>query len=196
MRRGGRCSAAKAYLNSVRERENLHVLTFAFVTRILFKNGSSSKRKVEATGVTFDRFGERHSVYARKEVIISAGAIKSPHLLMLSGIGPRKVLEEFGIPVLADLPVGLNLQDHQMMFGLNFVAEGIKPVNEFWTHLQTQVHTAPNLLLNGVLGRGPISSNGGLDANGFIRTSFANPSHPDLPDFQVFFLSGCLSSGK
>ncbi|XP_017462119.1 PREDICTED: glucose dehydrogenase [FAD, quinone]-like, partial [Rhagoletis zephyria] len=84
----------------------------------------------EATGVTFDRFGERHSVHARKEVIISAGAIKSPHLLMLSGIGPRRELERFGIPVLADLPVGRNLQDHQMMFGLNFVAEATKPKDD------------------------------------------------------------------
>ncbi|XP_017461645.1 PREDICTED: glucose dehydrogenase [FAD, quinone]-like, partial [Rhagoletis zephyria] len=116
MRRGGRCSAAKAYLNSIRGRDNLHVLTYAFVTRILFKNGNYGKGGVpEATGVTFDRFGERHNVYAHKEVIISAGAIKSPHLLMLSGIGPRRELERFGIPVLADLPVGRNLQDHQMI---------------------------------------------------------------------------------
>lgn len=199
MRRGGRCSAAKAYLNSVRGRDNLHVLTYAFVTRILFKNnyGNCGNAGIpEATGVTFDRFGERHSVYARKEVIISAGAIKSPHLLMLSGIGPRRELERFGIPVLADLPVGKNLQDHQMMFGLNFVAEATKPKGEFWTHIQSRVHTGPNLLLNGLLGRGPISSNGGLDATGFIRTSYANQSVPGLPDFQIFFLSGCLSSGK
>lgn len=79
LRRGARCSTAKAYLTSIRERENLHVVTFAYVTRILF-----NKNK-EAIGVIFDRFGERHSVFASREIILSAGSINSPQLLMLSG---------------------------------------------------------------------------------------------------------------
>ena len=79
MRRGGRCSAAKAYLYSIRERKNLHVVTFAYVTKILFNNYK------EAVGVVFDRFAERHRVFARKEVIVSGGSINTPQLLMLSG---------------------------------------------------------------------------------------------------------------
>lgn len=113
-----------------------------------------------------------------------------------TGIGPRAHLQRLGIPIIAALPVGLNLQDHQMAYGLNFVAEAKKPIGEFWTHIQSRVHTMKNLFSNGLFGRGPISSNGGLDVTGFIRTSYANKTLPDLPDFQVFMLSGCLSSGK
>ena len=80
IRRAARCSAAKAFLYSVRDRENLHVVTFAYVTKILFNNYK------EAVGVAFDRFGTHHKVFARKEVIISGGSINSPQLLMLSGM--------------------------------------------------------------------------------------------------------------
>lgn len=79
IRRGARCSTAKAYLYSIRGRENLHVVTFAFVTKLIFNQYK------EAIGVVFDRFGERHKVFARKEIILSAGSINSPQLLMLSG---------------------------------------------------------------------------------------------------------------
>lgn len=79
IRRGGRCSTAKAYLYSVRDRKNLHVVTFAHVVKILFNQYK------EAIGVVFDRFGTRHKVFARKEIILSAGSINTPQLLMLSG---------------------------------------------------------------------------------------------------------------
>lgn len=91
IRNGARCSAAKAFLKPIRNRHNLHVLTFAFATKILFDN---EKR---ATGVRFDRFSLTHVVYARKEIIISGGTINSPQLLMLSGIGPRDHLQQFGV---------------------------------------------------------------------------------------------------
>ena len=80
IRRGGRCSAAKAYLNSIRDRPNIHVLTFAHVTKILCNEFK------EAVGVSFDRLGSSHQVFARKEVIVSGGSINSPQLLMLSGL--------------------------------------------------------------------------------------------------------------
>ena len=78
-RRGGRCSSAKAFLGDARGRSNLHVITFAHVTKVLFNHNK------EAVGVNFERFGVPATVYARKEVILSAGAIGSPQLLMLSG---------------------------------------------------------------------------------------------------------------
>lgn len=78
--RGARCSSYLGYLYPIRHRKNLHVVTFAYVTRVLFNN------QKEAVGVVFDRFGEQFTVYARKEVILSAGSINSPQLLMLSGI--------------------------------------------------------------------------------------------------------------
>ena len=78
-RRGGRCSSAKAFLGEAKGRSNLHVIVHAFVTKLLFNQYK------EAIGVVFDRFGVRHKVFARKEIILSAGSINTPQLLMLSG---------------------------------------------------------------------------------------------------------------
>lgn len=103
---GRRVSAAVAYLRPARNRANLTVLTNARATRVLFEGR-------RAVGIEFVRGGRRHVVRAGKEVILSAGAFNSPHLLLLSGIGPADHLREHGIAVVADLPgVGRNLQDH------------------------------------------------------------------------------------
>jgi choline dehydrogenase len=104
-RKGWRSSSATAYLRPAERRPNLRVETGAHATKLLFKGTST-------TGVRFTKNGTEHEVRAR-EVILSAGAIQSPQLLQLSGIGPAKLLQSFGIPVVADLPgVGENLQDH------------------------------------------------------------------------------------
>lgn len=105
-RDGWRCSTEKAYLRPARTRSNLQIITAAEVDRVDFEG----KR---ATGVTFRRDGKMHSARARREVIISAGAMGSPALLMRSGIGPSAVLAEHGIDVLIDAAgVGANLQEH------------------------------------------------------------------------------------
>ena len=106
-RNGRRCSSAVAFLNPVKSRENLQIVTRAQVDRINIEN----KR---ATGVTYrDKGGVTHTVTARREVILSGGSINSPQLLMLSGIGEAAQLAEHGIEVVADLPgVGKNMQDH------------------------------------------------------------------------------------
>lgn len=107
-RRATRCSTAKAFLRPARLRKNLHVALFAHVTRVIMDE--SNKR---ALGVEFIRDGHKRAVYAKREVILSAGAIGTPHLLMLSGIGPRENLEHVGIKVLHESPgVGRNIQDH------------------------------------------------------------------------------------
>jgi choline dehydrogenase len=99
-------STAVGYLRPARLRSNLTVLTGAQVTRVLL----SGKR---ATGVDFRHEGGRHSVYARVEVVLAAGAVHSPLLLQLSGLGPASHLQSAGIPVKADIPgVGANLQSH------------------------------------------------------------------------------------
>ena len=83
--------------------------------------GESSKT---AYGVRFRRGNRRYSVYADCEVILAAGSIQSPQLLMLSGIGPRQHLREVGVPVVHDLPgVGQNLQDHVAMGGLTYLID-------------------------------------------------------------------------
>lgn len=96
---------AKAYLNPIKNRKNLFVIKNTIVTKILIEN------KI-AKGVQYFRDGKTYKVFAKKEVIISSGAINSPKLLMLSGIGPKDELERHGIKVVEDLPVGKNLQDH------------------------------------------------------------------------------------
>ena len=105
-RKGFRCSTAVGYLKPVRKRSNLTIVTKAHVERIRF----DGKR---AAGVVFRHSGTRVEVAARQEIILSAGAIGSPQLLQLSGVGPGDLLQSLGIPVVHALPgVGRNLQDH------------------------------------------------------------------------------------
>ncbi|MEP4559834.1 MAG: GMC family oxidoreductase N-terminal domain-containing protein, partial [Nitratireductor sp.] len=105
-RKGERCSAAAAYLHPAMERANLTVVTKAHATGIVF----DGKR---ATGLRYRRKGRDELVEARREVVLCGGAFGSPHLLLLSGIGPRDELSRHGIATLHELPgVGKNLQDH------------------------------------------------------------------------------------
>jgi choline dehydrogenase len=105
---GTRSSTARAFLHPARARANLHVVTGAEATRIVFKGR-------RASGVRYVRSGIAEEVSARREVLLCAGAINSPQLLMLSGIGPADHLRRLGISVLVDLPgVGRNLQDHPL----------------------------------------------------------------------------------
>ncbi|ROT61190.1 putative glucose dehydrogenase [Penaeus vannamei] len=112
---GIRCSTAECYLKPAASRPNLHILHSATVYKILF---NEEKR---AIGVLFEHNGMLKVVKARKEVILSAGALSSPKVLMLSGVGPAKHLHQHGIDVVADLPgVGRNLQDHLNVYGLTW----------------------------------------------------------------------------
>lgn len=105
-RGGQRWSAAHAYLKPASKRNNVSVMTDTHARRIIIENG-------RASGVDVIRHGERHTLRARRDVILSGGTFQSPQLLMLSGIGPAAHLKHHGIPVIADRPgVGENLQDH------------------------------------------------------------------------------------
>ena len=105
-RNGRRCSTAVGYLRPAMRRANLRVVTQALTETILFDGR-------RATGVTFRREGRVGTVRAAREVILCGGAVNSPQLLMLSGIGPQSHLAELGIPVVQHLPgVGQSLQDH------------------------------------------------------------------------------------
>lgn len=103
---GWRCSTEKGYLRPIRDRANLRIITEAEVERVEITDG-------RATGVVFRRAGAREVVRARREVLVSAGAMGSPALLMRSGIGPAEALRKRGIDVIHDAPgVGANLQEH------------------------------------------------------------------------------------
>lgn len=108
---GRRSSTAEAYLKPAKDRTNMFITKFARVTKILID--PLSKRAYGVRVVL--KSGETIDTYANKEVILSAGTIDTPKLLMLSGVGPREILEESHINVLADLPVGKNLQDHSFV---------------------------------------------------------------------------------
>ncbi|NVM86403.1 choline dehydrogenase [Variovorax sp. SG517] len=105
--KGWRCSTAKAYLTpAVKRRPNLRIETEALAERLLFDGR-------RAAGITYRQGGQLKTARCRAEVLLSAGSLQSPQLLQLSGIGPRALLDRFGIPVLHELPgVGENLQDH------------------------------------------------------------------------------------
>ncbi|XP_028163507.1 glucose dehydrogenase [FAD, quinone]-like [Ostrinia furnacalis] len=107
---GLRQSTANAFLSPIKHRPNLHVLKNTFATRVIIDN-------YKATGVVVtDNNNKTLTVKANKEVILSAGAINTPQLLILSGIGPKEHLERFKMTVIADLPVGYSLQNHQYIF--------------------------------------------------------------------------------
>ncbi|WP_166968829.1 GMC family oxidoreductase [Brevibacterium atlanticum] len=151
--RGGmRCSTAVAYLRPVAERTNLTIITDAHARKVVFDGQ-------RAVGVEIERDGEVEEIRADREVVLSAGAYGSAHLLLLSGVGPAAQLDAFGIEKVADLPVGERMQDHYMVM-LNYTTE-----------LETLMTAATpaNAELLQKEGRGPLTSNIG-EAGGFFET--------------------------
>lgn len=168
---GRRWSVADAYLRPAMHRPNLTVRTGAFVTG-LEVSGS------RARGVTYRSGGQTITVHAGSEVIVAAGAINSPQLLMLSGLGPGQHLSDHGIAVTADLPgVGQGLQDHP-----------VSPVL-FYTRGTTDIYelqTPANLLRAQLFGRGPLSSN--IAEAGAFFDSGTGASNDQAPDLQFHML--------
>ncbi|XP_060524828.1 glucose dehydrogenase [FAD, quinone]-like [Cylas formicarius] len=113
LKKNKRCSTSRAFLDPIQHRKNLNVSLNSFVTKISIINKT-------AHGVEFVKNGRLYTAKARKEVISSAGAANSPQILMLSGIGPRKHLQDLKVPVIQDLPVGQNSQDHPLYTMLYF----------------------------------------------------------------------------
>jgi choline dehydrogenase len=160
---GRRCSAADAYLRPIMARPNLEVLTDARVTKVVVEGG-------RAAGVRYLLRGTEETAYAQGEVILSAGTVGSPHLLMLSGIGPADHLREVGVPVLVDSPgVGANLSDHPVV-----PAQWATPrVEGLW-----EKSSPVNLMRWRLRHSGPLTSNV-AEAGGFSRTRPSLPA-PDL----------------
>ena len=169
-RDGRRCSTAVAYLHPAIARGNVEVLTDALATRVLFEEG-------RAVGVELLRSNNLDTIRAEREVIVCAGAYHSPHLLLLSGLGPADELRAWGIEPRVDLPVGDNLQDHP-------VVTLVWLTNE---ESLLRAMTPANLELYEREGRGPLTS-GWAEGGGFIRT------HPGLeaPDIQFHFCAGAV----
>ncbi len=170
-RNGRRCSAAVGYLRPALGRPNLTVVTGAHATGVTFEG----KR---ATGVNYRAGGTTRSVRAAREVLLCAGALQSPQLLQLSGVGPAPLLAEKAIPVVHDLPgVGENLQDH---LALRLVYKCTKPIttNDDLSNLWRKALTGLRYIL---LRRGPLAI--GVMTGGMITRVFPDAATPDIQFF-------------
>ncbi|XP_036147139.1 glucose dehydrogenase [FAD, quinone] isoform X2 [Monomorium pharaonis] len=178
MDHGTRCSAAKAYLDPI-NRPNLNIITGARVTKVLI-NGNK-----RAYGVEYVKDNVWKKVICSKEVLLSAGTIDSAKLLMLSGIGPKKHLEELKIPVIQDAKVGYNMYEHIGFLGLTFM------VNQSVSLLPNKIFN-PSVFLEYLLRKnGLLSIPGGAEALAFIKTKYAPDERPDI---ELLFASGSLHS--
>ncbi|ODN03623.1 Glucose dehydrogenase [FAD, quinone] [Orchesella cincta] len=149
--------------------------------QILFKAG-------HAYAIKFERHGQALTAYASKEIIISAGAYGSSKLLMLSGIGPKAHLQEYGIPVLSDLPVGHNLKDHIAVLLSPFTLTQPRSLN-----LERDA-TISEFVKWFTLGRGRFTSSG-AEASGHIASSFAKVrGEGNWPDIQLMHACFAFSS--
>ncbi|KAF5285319.1 hypothetical protein FQA39_LY04418 [Lamprigera yunnana] len=160
---GRRESTYKAFLQDNLNRKNLKILTHSLVTKLLITNNI-------AYGVRFNSAGRMYNVKSRREVILSAGAIGSPQLLMLSGIGPEEDLSRLGIKVIKNLNVGKDLQDHATFWELLFVTnhtESIPPLKESVVQY-----------LNGY---GPLTKPINVEGVAFLNTNVSDRSgQPDI----------------
>ncbi|WP_082928944.1 GMC family oxidoreductase N-terminal domain-containing protein [Rhizobium aegyptiacum] len=171
---GRRSSAAVAYLKPARGRPNLQVVTRTLVSRIIIENG-------KAVGVEYIRNGEKHVLRAEREIIISAGAIGTPKLLMLSGIGPAKELDRHGIAIQADLPgVGKNLQDH-VEISLIYQLNGPHSYDKY-----KKLHWKAAAGLNYALFRGGPASSNLIEGGAF----WWGNRDEQVPDIQYFMVVG------
>ncbi|KAF5277890.1 hypothetical protein FQA39_LY06042 [Lamprigera yunnana] len=160
---GKRHSIAKAYLEPVRHRRNLNVLTNSYVIKILI-----NKRK-KAYGILFSKNGVLYTARSRSDIIVSAGSIGSPHLLMLSGIGPESHLKEMGITVKQNLAVGNDTEDHPVTLLLHFVSN------------RNATHTTLKENINNYLkSTGPFTDPINSNAIAFLNTGTSLNKAPDL----------------
>uniref|UniRef100_A0A182QMK0 Glucose-methanol-choline oxidoreductase N-terminal domain-containing protein n=1 Tax=Anopheles farauti TaxID=69004 RepID=A0A182QMK0_9DIPT len=187
-KRGHRVTAGTAYLKDVRHRPNLHISTRSWATQILFSEDNS-----EAVGVRFTKNKRYHTVRARRELILSAGAFETPKLLMNSGIGPAEHLRQHGIRVVRDLPVGRQVYEHGGAFGPVFIVRNGSRAEQNLLSLE-QLLTVDEMLKfrNGT---GPLTSNS-IESLLYVKSPVASDPDPGLPDVEVMqsFLSMSFDS--
>ena len=185
--KGWRWSTAKAYLKPARRRENLHVRTEAQASRVLLEGG-------RAVGVAWREGGAERTARARAEVLLCAGALQSPQLLQLSGIGPGALLAEHGIDVVHDAPgVGENLQDH-LQIRLTYEAT-IKTTNDRLSTLSGKAGLGLQWLLRR---SGPLAvgiNQGGCFTRAVPSDDARENARPDI-QYHVSTLSADMAGGQ
>ncbi|XP_045454065.1 glucose dehydrogenase [FAD, quinone] [Melitaea cinxia] len=182
-RNGSRLSVARAFLRPAKNRPNLHVMLNATVTKVLINQTTRQAYAVEVR----NSFGGTEVIFANNEIILSAGAVASPQILQLSGIGDPDVLSRAGVRLVHKLPaVGRNLHNHVAHF-LNFYVNDNNTAPLNWA-------TAMEYLL---FRDGLMSGTGISEVTAFFNTKYANPEE-DNPDVQLFFggfLADCAKTG-
>lgn len=172
--KGRRMSTKRAFLDEAKKRANLDVITFATVTRILFDT------EQRAVGVEYLKNNRVTRVLTSNEVILSAGALRTPQILLLSGVGPEEHLNATGIQMIANLPgVGKNLQDHVYTL-IHFGVNGTD------TLIPSRVNTPANYAQYSLDGKGPLTSSGEV-GHGFVRTKLAQNKSRLMPDIQIAY---------
>ncbi|XP_067615277.1 glucose dehydrogenase [FAD, quinone] [Eurosta solidaginis] len=182
-RNGIRSSSARSFLRPARFRNNLHILLNTTASKVLFKPDSKTVVGVEV----IDQYGSTRKIFAKKEVIVSGGAVNSPQILLLSGIGPADELTKVNVRPIHDLPgVGKNLHNHVAFFTNFFIDDtDTAPLN--WA-------TAMEYLL---FRDGLMSGTGISDVTGKVHTRYADV--PNVPDLQLYFsgyTASCSRTGQ
>ena len=182
-RNGWRCSAAAAYLRPAQRRSGLRVETNAHTTAITFEG-------THATGVEYWQHGLVKQARAAREVILAAGAVQTPQLLQLSGVGRAAFLQEMGIPVITDLPgVGENLQDH-LQFRLMYKVSKPITTNDQLRTLSGRLGIGLKWLL---FRTGPLAV--GINQGGLFTRVLPDSTTPDI-QFHFATLSADMAGGK
>jgi len=180
IRGGRRDSTATAYLRPARSRNNLRVLTHALVTRVVIENR-------RATAIELQQDGQTRRLNARREIVISAGSVQSPQILLLSGIGDGAALQALGIETRHHLPgVGANYHDH---LAVGILME-MRNSESYGISLRAAPRGAWNLLEYALFRRGPLASNV-FEANAFVRST----QGLDRPDLQIVFQPARRNTG-
>lgn len=178
-RDGVRLSSSRASLWPARNRKNLHISTESYVVKILTSNN-------RAVGVQYLKGNKLYTVRVKHEVIVCGGTINSPHLLMLSGIGPAEHLRSHGIQVVVDLPgVGKNLHNH-VSYGLDYTID--EPDSP-----DLNTNSADEYLYNQT---GPLSCTGLAQVTGMTNSRYNEPDDPDLQFFHAGFQAICPTGDR
>lgn len=177
---GMRGTTSRNYLRPVYGRNNLRVLINAQVTKVLMNHWQSKAYGVELV----DKDGYKRVVKANKEVILTAGAVGSPHILLNSGIGPKELLSKLGMNVVKDLPVGKNLHNHVSVavhYSIKDTAYESMTINSVNEYLETRT--------------GPLTSTGLTQVTAFLESSYAVNGVSDIQLFFDGFSPQCPKTG-
>ncbi|KAF5303562.1 hypothetical protein FQR65_LT08163 [Abscondita terminalis] len=174
IRKGKRQSSYDAFITPFLNRNNLKVKKNAFVTKILINEQN------KAYGVQFNADGKICKVTSKQDIILSAGSIGSPQILMLSGIGPKSHLQDLGIPVVQDLDVGKNLMDHLVLSNTEFTSNYTEVNTDFEKNLEDYLK-----------GKGVLTNSFNVQGLMFHKTKIGNISN--YPDIEVLLAPSPLN---